>query len=115
MLEVMMSRFHVTFSGTILTSTGRVDRDAIDRVTDEVLDELLLVRDLIDPDAGATMSSGSVEFMMMADAATPEAAVALVAEHLRRAVGAAITRSGLDVRVELEGATAIAQPASIPA
>ena len=53
--------------------------------------------------------------MMMIDAATPEAAVALVVEHLRRAVATAITRSGLDVRVELEGATAIAQPASIPA
>lgn len=110
-----MNRCLVTFNGTILTAEGRVDRDALDRVTDEVLDELLLVRDLIDPDAGATMNSGSVEFMMMADAATPEAAVALVAEHLRRAVGTALTRSGLDVRVELEGATAIAQPASIPA
>ena len=110
-----MSRFLVTFTGTILTADGRVDRDALDRVTDEVLDELLLVRDLIDPDAGATMSSGSVEFMMMADAPTPEAAVTLVAEHLRRAVEMAILRSGLDVRVELDGATAIAQPVSIPA
>lgn len=110
-----MSRFLVTFSGTILTADGRVDHDALDRVTDEVLDELLLVPHLIDPDAGATMSSGSVEFMAMADAATPEAAVTLVAEHLRRAVATAITRSGLDVRVELESATALAQPASIPA
>jgi len=110
-----MTRFLVTFSGTLLTADGRVDRDALDRVTDEVLDELLLVRDLIDPDAGATMSSGSVEFMMMADAATPEAAVALVAGHLRGAVETAVARSGLDVRVELESATALAQPASIPA
>jgi hypothetical protein len=86
----------VTFSGTILTADGRMDRHALDRVTDEVLDELLLVCDLIDPDAGATMSSGSVEFMMMADAATTEAAVAT-----------AVARSDLDVRVELEGAAAL--------
>ena len=74
-----MSRFLVTFSGTILTVDGRVDRDAVERVTDEVLDELLLLPDLIDPDAGATMSTGSVEFMMFADAETPEGSVALVA------------------------------------
>ncbi len=110
-----MSRFLVTISGTILTADGPADRDALDRVTDEVLDVLLLVRNLIDPDAGATMSSGSVEFMMMADAATPEAAVALVAEHLRCAVETTVIRTGLDVRVELESATALAQPASIPA
>jgi hypothetical protein len=97
----------VTFSGTILTADGRMDRHALDRVTDEVLDELLLVCDLIDPDAGATMSSGSVEFMMMADAATREAAVALVAGHLRGAVETAVARSDLDVRVELEGAAAL--------
>ena len=61
------------------------------------------------------MSSGSVEFMMMADAATPEAALDVVAEHLRRAVETAVIRSGLDVCVELESATALVQPASTPA
>jgi len=110
-----MSRFLVTFSGTILTVDGRVDRDAVDRVTDEVLDELLLLPDLIDPDAGATMSTGSVEFMMLADAETPEGSVALVAHHLRRALESAVERTGLSVKVQLEGASALAQPTSIPA
>lgn len=110
-----MSRFLVTFSGTILTVDGRVDRDAVDRVTDEVLDVLLLFPDLIDPDVGATMSKGSVEFMMLADAETPKGSVALAAHHLRMALETAVARTGLDVKVQLEGASALAQPTSIPA
>ena len=57
-----MSRFHVTFAGSVLAADGRVDEVAVDRITDEVLDELMTKSSLIDPDAGASLSSGSVEF-----------------------------------------------------
>ena len=101
-----MSRFHVTFTGSVLNAAGRVEEDAVDRVTDEVLDQLLKRRSLIDPDAGAALATGFVEFMVGVDAETPEAAVALVAEHLRSALYEAARRIGGDLRVELRAARA---------
>lgn len=110
-----MIRFHVTFTGSVLTAAGRVDEDAVDRVTDEVLDQLLKQRSLIDPDAGAALATGFVEFMVGVDAETPEAAVALVAEHLRVALDEAARRYGADLRVELQGASARSEASSVPA
>lgn len=110
-----MNRFHVTFTGSVLTVDGNVDEAAVDRVTDEVLDQLLKQRLLIDPDVGASLATGFVEFMVGVDAETPEASVALVAGHLRDALDEAVRRYGAELRVELEGTSARSEASSVPA
>jgi len=113
LLEDVMDRFYVTFETSARTERGGIDREATEAIVDATLDRLLERREVIDPDAGAEMSGGRVEFMMMVEAKTPEQAVTDVGELLRRCVGSALERAPGMV-VEFTAATAVEQ-STIPA
>ena len=106
-----MRRFYVTFEVSALTEAGDVDGAGSEAMIDATLDLLLDRPALIDPDAGAELSSGKVEFMAVIDADTPERAVAIVGEHLRECVARALNGIGTGLRVEFRCATAVEQPA----
>ena len=106
MLEDTMNRFYVTFELSALDDSGAADIPLSEALTDATLDALLELPELIDPDAGAELATGRIEFMMMVDASTPEQAVAVVGRRLRECLGLALGRFP-GFKVEFRGATAI--------
>ena len=103
-----MNRFHVTFDVLVGSTQGELRADRVERFTDHVLNLLVDRSGLIDPDAGAALALGSLEFMAMVEAGTPEDAVSIVGTHLRGCVAIALgADDGTGLRVEFRGATAV--------
>ena len=107
-----MSRFYVTFEISALTERGDADIQRCEAFIDATLDALLDRSGLIDPDAGAELATGRVEFMAVVEASTPERAVSTVGKLLRDCV-AQVLRGSPGIDVEFLGATV--EPNEVPA
>lgn len=101
-----MSQFYVTFELSAQTESGEVDVPSTEAFIDATLDALLERPELIDPDAGAELAAGRVEFMMIVEARTPERAVATVGLHLRDCVAKALRATKAPVEVGFTSARA---------
>jgi hypothetical protein len=65
------------------------DFDVLDRFTDALMDSLMLVEDILDPDIGLSLTDRALEVTMVVDTMDPFEATERAARALRVAFGAA--------------------------